>query len=88
MNLKFKWIDTTAQFSNGSYLYLGNIRIAMIECNSFKMYGCHNNDLFGEIYLPSTPSRVYSDTKDGCKKKVEDLVTIWFDTALKESLNV
>lgn len=88
MKLDFKWIENKGRFSSGESVYLNRIRIGSYGWNSARRQGSGDPDYVGEITLPSLSAktkRVYSDTQEEIKTKMEAVIKGWFKEAHSET---
>ncbi len=89
MKLNFKWKKKTRQFQTGDYLYLNKICVGGYSWNSTRSQHESNNDTqwVGNIDMPSLTDkakRVYGASPEIVKLKMEQVITNWFEEALKE----
>jgi hypothetical protein len=80
MKLNFKWVKKTGQFTRGDYLYIGKIQLGGYDWNSSRTQGDSANPWVGNIGLPCLKNdRVYADSVEEVKQKVEQKVAYWFN---------
>jgi hypothetical protein len=80
MKLNFKWVKKTGHFTQGDYLRIGKITVGGYDWNSQRSQGDTTNSWVGNIVLPCLKNdRVYGDTQDEVRQKVEQVVTSWFN---------
>ncbi len=85
-HLNFQWKAKTGQFQSGENLYLSRIQVGQYSYNAMRgrSESHEGNDWIGNINLPSLKTdRVCAGDIDGIKMKLQNIVTKWFNEALK-----
>ena len=88
--LNFTWKKKTGQYQQGDALYVNKIRLASFDWNSGRSQGDTDQSTryVGYIELPSlsdTSKKVYGGTPEEIKPKIEQVITNWFNEALRET---
>ncbi len=86
--LNFIWKKKMGLYQQGDALYVNKIRLASSEWNSGRSQGDTDETTrwVGFVELPSLSDksqRVYGSTPEEIKSKIEQVVTAWFNEALK-----
>ena len=84
-NLKFLWKDKTGMYQNGKGLYLNKIHAGGCGWDDMRSKGdTEPNHYVGYLLLPSLKFRkIFGDSEDEVKAKVEKVVNAWFNEALR-----
>jgi len=87
---KGKWITKTGQYQSGEYLYINRICVGDYDWNSCRSRDSTETDRYvGNIVLPSIKNkRVFGDSPEEVKLKVERIVNAWFKEALAKAEGV
>ena len=83
--MNYIWRAKKFQYQSGEYLYLNRICVGGYSWNSYRSQGSEEaNHYEGNIFLPSIKNkRVFADTVEEVKVKVEKIVNSWLIEATK-----
>ncbi|KKL76918.1 hypothetical protein LCGC14_2040070 [marine sediment metagenome] len=83
--MNYIWRAKRFQYQSGEYLYLNRIYVGEYSWNSYRPQGSEEaNHYEGNIFLPSIKNkRVFADTAEEVKVKVEKIVNSWLIEATK-----
>lgn len=88
MKFNFKWKRQTGQYQNGENLYINRIYIASCSWNGARTSSDDDSTRYvGNITLPSLrdKARVYGNSLETIKPKIEAIIINWFKEALKST---